>query len=282
MYKTGLILEGGGMRGIYTAGVLDFFLDKQLDFETVIGVSAGACNACNYISKQRGRNYQVTTDYLKQPEYLSFRNFLKEKSAFGMEFIFDQIPNKLNLFDYTTYHQNKMQLIAVSSDVETGKAVYRPIVNMRTDLDYLRSSMSIPLLSPIIEIDGKKLLDGGISDAIPIRYAQSLGYQKNVLILTRDASYRKDKNTFMPLLKNVFKAYPNFVKALDERHVNYNNTLNLVHMLQQQKQVFIIQPQTPITISSLEKNKTKLKQLYEQGYHDAQQSYDDLLNFLKQ
>lgn len=281
MYKASLILEGGGMRGIYTAGVLDFFLEKNLEVETVIGVSAGACHGCNYVSKQKGRNYQINTDYLDGSDYLSFRNLVKTKSAFGMDFIFDRIPNALNLFDYDTYHKNKTQLIAVSSDVESGEPLYRNIVNMYTDIDYLRASISIPLLSPIVEVDGKKLVDGGISDSIPIRYAEHLGYDKHIVILTRDPAYRKGKNRLMPLIRKSFKVYPTFIKAVEQRHINYNNTLNLLGMMKKQKKVFVIQPQEEVKISQLEKNKERLKALYEQGYQDAKKHYSDLLEFLK-
>lgn len=282
MYKSSLVLEGGGMRGIYTAGVLDFFLEKDIEFETVIGVSAGACHACNFISKQKGRNYHVNTDYLKGSQYLSFRNLIKTKSAFGMEFIFDDIPNKLNLFDYDAFHNSKSQLITVSSNVETAEPFYRTIVNMYTDVDYIKSSISIPLLAPIVELDGRKLLDGGICDSIPIAYAQSLGYEKNVVILTRDPSYRKGKNNLMPLIRKSFKNYPKFIKAVENRHNNYNNTLNLLELLKRQKKVFVIQPKEEVKISQLEKNIDKLKGLYDQGYEDAKSSYDSLLEFLTQ
>lgn len=280
MYHVSLILEGGGMRGIYTAGVLDFFLEKQIEFDTVIGVSAGACHACNYISKQKGRNLAVNTDYLAGNKYLSLHNYITTKSIFGMGFIFDDIPNRLNLFDYKTYHDNKTQLIAVSTNVETGKPFYRNIVNMYTDIDYIKASISIPLLAPIVKLDGKKLLDGGIGDSIPIQYARKLGYQKQVVVLTRDPSYRKEPNKMMPLIRKVFKKYPKFIKAVQDRHINYNNTLNLIQLLKAENKVFVIQPKYKVEISQLEKNKDKLKELYKQGYNDAKEAYQNLMVFL--
>ena len=281
MFLSSLILEGGGMRGVYTAGVLDFFLDVNLEFKTVIGVSAGACNACSYISKQKGRNYHINTDYLKNPEYLSFRNLLTKKSAFGMDFIFDDIPNKLNKFDYNAFHNSKSKLIAVSSNIESGLPLYYPINDMVNDIDYIKASISIPLLAKIVEVDSHKLLDGGICDSIPIAYAQSLGYEKSVVILTRDPLYRKGKNKLMPLIKSVYKEYPNFVKAVETRHMNYNNSLNLISLLKHQKKVFVIQPKKEVQISQLEKNKDKLTDLYKQGYQDAKDAYEDLVSFLK-
>jgi len=281
MFLSSLILEGGGMRGVYTAGVLDFFLDVNLEFKTVIGVSAGACNACSYISKQKGRNYHINTDYLKNPEYLSFRNLLTKKSAFGMDFIFDDIPNKLNKFDYNAFHNSKSKLIAVSSNIESGLPLYYPINDMVNDIDYIKASISIPLLAKIVEVDSHKLLDGGICDSIPIAYAQSLGYEKSVVILTRDPLYRKGKNKVMPLIKSVYKEYPNFVKAVETRHMNYNNSLNLISLLKHQKKVFVIQPKKEVQISQLEKNKDKLTDLYKQGYQDAKDAYEDLVSFLK-
>ncbi|MFV0381632.1 MAG: patatin family protein [Breznakia sp.] len=281
MYKATLILEGGGMRGLYTCGVLDFFIEKNLEIETVIGVSSGATNACNYLSKQKGRGLAINTDYLAGNKYLSIKNFVTTKSAFGMDFLFDEIPNRLNPFDYCSFHNSPSQLYAVSTDIETGQACYRPIINMSTDEPYLKASISLPLLAPIVHIDGRKLLDGGVADSIPIKYAIDRKYHKNIVVLTRDAAYKKEKQTSLPLIRRIYKDYPKLISLLEKRHINYKNAQNHLHMAKRQGKAFIIQPQHPIKISRLEKDKKKLKSLYEEGYRDAKLAYDDIITYLE-
>lgn len=278
--KVALILEGGGMRGLYTAGVLDFFLTKNITFDMVAGVSAGACNACSYLSKQPGRGAAVILDYIKEKEYMSFSNLVKEGSFFGMDLIFNKIPNHLNPYDYKTANTNPTAFYCVCTNVESGKPYYRRVINYRSDMDYIKASMSLPLLSTILDIDGHKLLDGGVSDSIPIQFADDKGYEKQVVVLTQCRDYRKGKNRLLPIIRRTYKEYPNLVKTLENRHIEYNKTLDYMYEKEKRKDCFIIQPKKAVNISRLEKSKEKLHNLYLEGYRDAQESYEELLQFL--
>lgn len=280
MSKLGLVLEGGGMRGIYTAGVLDFFMDKNLYTDGVIGVSAGACHACSYVSKQIGRAYRTNTDYIKDKRYMSFLSLLKTGDLFGADFVYNAIPNELDLYDYETFHNGKTKLYAVCTNLETGKAEYLQCINMKHDVIYIRASASLPLLSRIVEVDGKKLLDGGAADSIPIKKFQQLGYDKNIVVLTQCSDYRKGKNNLLPLIRKRYKKYPKFIETLANRHINYNRTLDELGVMEKRGEVFIIRPGSPVNISRLEKNVDKLKALYDQGYHDAKEQYNALMDYI--
>lgn len=281
MSKLGLVLEGGGMRGIYTAGVLDFFIDHNIYTDGVIGVSAGACHACSYASKQRGRAFRTSTNYLKDKRYMSMRSLLTTGDLFGARFVYDDIPNKLDPYDYDTFNRSAIRLYAVCSNVESGKAEYIPCVNMHHDVLYVRASASLPLLSKIVEVDGKKLLDGGVCDSIPIKQFQRMGYEKNIIVLTRHLEYRKGKSSLLPLIRKAYRKYPAFVKAMEERHIRYNRTLDEIGVMEKEGSVFVIRPQQPIDIGRLEKDSAKLKALYQQGYEDARRQYEQLLSFIK-
>ena len=224
--KLGMVLEGGGMRGVYTAGVLDFFIDKDFYPDGIVGVSAGACHATSYISKQRGRNFRVNTKYLSTDEYLSLKSLVKTGSLFGMDFIFHKIPEELDPFDYDAYNRANIEYIAVSTDIESGEPYYHVINDAKADIDYIMASSSLPLLSKVVKKHGRKLMDGGVGDSIPITFMQKRGYDKNIVVLTQCGSYRKGKNNLMPIIRHNYKAYPKFVEALDNRHIRYNQTLD--------------------------------------------------------
>lgn len=280
MDKLGLVLEGGGMRGIYTAGVLDYFMEQGLYTDGVIGVSAGACHACSYASKQIGRAYRTNTAYLKDKRYMGVSSLIKTGDFFGAKFVYEDIPNELDPYDFETFDQSKTKLYAVCSNIETGKAEYLQCINMKRDVIYVRASASLPLLSKIVEVDGKKLLDGGATDSIPIKKFQEMGYNKNIVVLTQCKDYRKGKNNLLPLIRKVYKKYPKFVKALENRHIDYNRTLDELALMEKEGSVFIIRPSSPVSISRLEKNESKLRELYEQGYRDARDQFAALQKFL--
>lgn len=282
MNKLGLVLEGGGMRGVYTAGVLDFFIDKNIYPDGILGVSAGACHACSYVSKQRGRAFKVNTDYLHSKEYMSFRSFIKTGNYFNENFLYHKIPDQLNLYDYDTFKKSNIKFYAVVSNLETGEPEYLECTDMHKDIDYVRASASLPLLSKIVEVNGKKVLDGGVCDSIPILKAQHMGYNKNIIVLTQSSNYRKGKNNLLPILKQVYKPYPKFIKALENRHMDYNNTLKRIENMEKNHEVFVIRPSSDVTIHRLEKNVDRLKDLYQQGYDDAKNCYQELLAFLNQ
>lgn len=280
MSKIGMVLEGGGMRGVYTAGVLDFFMDHDFYPDGVIGVSAGACHATSYLSKQRGRNYRVNTKYLSNKEYLSLTSLIKTGSLFGMEFMFHKIPEELEPYDYATFDQSNIEYIAVSTDMETGKPFYKVIQDAKKDIDYIQASSSLPLLSRPVELEGRKLLDGGVGDSIPISYMVNRGYDKNIAVLTQCADYRKGKNNLLPIIRHNYKKYPKLVEALADRHIRYNQTLDELTKLEKEGKAFVIRPSKPVTISRVEKNLEKLQALYEEGYEDAKRQYEDMQAYL--
>lgn len=282
MIEAGLVVEGGGMRGVYTAGVLDYFMEKNLYFDDCYGVSAGACHISSYVSKQIGRSMKVTLDYIDDKRYCSINSLIKTGDMFGVEMLYDIIPNKLELYDYETFNKFKGNFYSVVTNCKTGKAEYIKIKDMKKDIIAVRASSSLPLLSRIVEINGKEYLDGGITDSIPIKKSIKDGHKKNVVILTRDKTYRKSKPKFLSFFKLKYKKYPNLVKAIENRYKMYNETLDFLEEEKAKNEVFIIQPKLPVKISRIEKDKDKLKALYDQGYEDAKELYEDLMKFLEE
>lgn len=282
MSKVGIVLEGGGMRGIYTAGVLDYFMERNFYSDGIIGVSAGACHACSYTSKQIKRSYLINTKYLKDKRYMSFSSLMKTGDFFGAKFIYDTIPNELHLYDYDAHNANKTRLYAVCSNLESGEAEYIECKDISKDVEYIRASASLPLLSNIVEIDKMKLLDGGCCDSIPLKQFQKIGYDKNIVILTQCKEYRKGKSRLIPLLKKRYHNYPKFVKALVNRHNEYNACVDEIAKLQGEKAIFVIQPKEEVNISRLEKDVNKLRDLYDKGYNDAKASFDEMKSYLNQ
>ncbi|MDP4145712.1 MAG: patatin family protein [Bacillota bacterium] len=278
--RIGLVLEGGGMRGLFTAGVLDFLMDNNLYFPYVIGVSMGACNAASYISRQRGRNKVVDIDYIDDPRYLSIRNLIREKSLFGMDFIFREIPNKHNLFDYDTFYNSEQSLIVGTTDCCTGKPVY---FGRNCGIDILtaiRASSSLPFISPMVEIGGRQLLDGGISDPIPINKAIQDGCEKLVVVLTRNKGYIKKPFKLKAFSKRFYSKHSNLTEALVSRHVLYNETLKRLEQLEEEGRAFIIRPEHPLKVKRIEKNKTRLEELYVEGFKEAELHGDKLKGFI--
>lgn len=282
MIEAGLVVEGGGMRGVYTAGVLDYFMEKNLYFDDCYGVSAGACHISSYVSKQIGRSIKVTLDYINDKRYCSVNSLIKTGDMFGVEMLYDLIPNKLELYDYDTFNKFKGNFYSVVTNCKTGKAEYIKIKDMKKDIIAVRASSSLPLLSRIVEINGKEYLDGGITDSIPIKKSIKDGHKKNVVILTRDKTYRKSKPKFLSFFKLKYKKYPNLVKAIENRYKMYNETLDFLEEEKAKNEVFIIQPKLPVKISRIEKDKDKLKALYNQGYEYAKELYEDLMKFLEE
>lgn len=280
MIKAGLVVEGGGMRGVYSSGVLDFFIEKDLFFENNYGVSAGACHLCSYLAKQYKRAFCVNVDYLNDKRYCSVHSLLKTGNLFGAEMLYDIIPNELDLFDYDTYNKNESNFYVVITDINTGKPEYVKIGDLKKDIIYVRASSSLPLLAKNVKINDKEYLDGGISDSIPIKKSIADGNKKNVVILTRDSTYRKGKNSLMPIIKLKYKKYPNFVKSMADRYIVYNEILDFIKELENNGDVFVIRPKKPVNIGRTEKNREKLEALYNDGYNDAKDCYEELLKYL--
>lgn len=281
MYKAGLILEGGGMKGVYTAGVLDFFLDKNIDFSSIYGVSAGACNMASYVSKQKGRGRDVMIDYLGNKRYLGLYSLITTGNIFGVEFTYDLVPNYLNPIDAETYRQYEGKAYAVLTNIKTGKAEYHQVKDPLKDVDYIRASSSLPLVSQAVEIDGEMYMDGGIADSIPIVKSENDGNFKNVVVLTKPEGYRrKPEIKSLPLIKARYAKYPAVYKLMKERHTVYNKTLDYIESKAALGNLFVIRPSVDLEIGRMEKDVDKLNALYEAGYNDAKNKYNELIEFL--
>lgn len=281
MYQAGLVLEGGGMKGVYSSGVLDFFLDKGLEFSSCYGVSAGACSLCSFLSKQRGRAYHVNVDYLDDKNYCSVYSLLKTGDLFGAEMCYHRIPDELNLYDYDTFNKYPGTFYSVVTNIETGLPEYIPIKDMKRDIEAVRASASLPLVANIISWNGRKYLDGGISDAIPIWRSIEDGNQKNVVILTKEVGYRRKPTKVAGLVKLKYRKYPKLYELMKNRYLTYNATLDYLEEQEKEGRAFILRPQLPSGVGRIEKDRAKLQKLYETGYADAEKNYDRLMTYLK-
>lgn len=280
--KCGLVLEGGGMRGVYSAGVMDIMMENNINVDGAIGVSAGAVFGCNYKSKQIGRVIRYNTSYCKNPEFMSIRSLIKTGDIFGEKFCYHDIPDKLDPFDADTYKKNPIDFYVACTDVHTGKPVYH-LCNTgdAEDIQWMRASASMPLVSNVVSVGGYDLLDGGVSDSIPVTWFQSIGYQKNIVVLTRPKGYRKKKNNMIPLIRLFMRKYPKIVKAMATRHEVYNNTLDELSRLEKEKKVLILQPSQQIDIKRTERNPDKLREVYNLGRSDAEKMLSAMKEFLK-
>ncbi|WP_462411891.1 patatin-like phospholipase family protein [Neobacillus sp. Marseille-QA0830] len=279
--QIGLVLEGGGMRGVYTAGILEFFLEEELFFPYVIGVSAGACNAASYLSKQKGRNKTVNIKYASDPRYISWKNYFKQRQFFGMDFIFDEIPNQHVPYDYDAFYHNTTEFVVGTTDCLTGQPVYFKKKDYNNDLlAVLRASSSLPFIAPEVRFQNRILLDGGISDPIPIKKAQQDGFSKNIVILTRNMDYRKKPSKFHFLVRRKYPEYKGLQEALKQRYQVYNQTLAYLEEEERKGHVLIIRPTEPLMVGRMERNPEKLEDLYNQGYKDAQAIKDKIVNFI--
>lgn len=281
MYMAGLVLEGGGMRGMYTAGVLDFFMDKDISFKNIYGVSAGACHGTSFVAGQRGRAYEINTKYLNDKRYASMRSLIKTGDFFEKDFQLNVIPNQLNLFSYENYRNSNVNFYATATNCETGKAEYLHIKDMETEIDKLWASSTLPLLSRIVKIKNKKYLDGGIADSIPVKKALEDGNEKVIVVLTQDIKYKKKPTSLMPLIKLKYKKFPNMIKAIENRYKEYNKTTDLIRKLEKEGKIIVIRPLSPLNIGRIEKNENKIKELYLRGYRDAESLYKKTINYLE-
>ncbi len=266
--NTGLVLEGGGMRGVFTSGVLDCFMDKRLYFPYAIGVSAGASNGLSYISRQRGRARTSNIEMLKKYDYIGFRHLLKQKNLIDFNFLFDEFPMKILPYDFDAYFNSTTKFEMVASNCHTGKAEYlSETSDKKRLLNICRASSSLPFISPIVYIDDKPMLDGGICDPIPVKRAIALGYRKNVVVLTRNKGYRKkEKVRNIPFL---YHKYPALKTQLLIRPAEYNQTLSYIEKEEEVGNITVIRPEKPLHVDRLEKNTQKLIDLYQHGYDCA-------------
>lgn len=275
--KIGLVLEGGGMRGLYTVGVLDYFLEQNFFPDYVVGVSAGAANAVSYLARQKGRGYRVNVNYLNDKRYLSFSNFIKTKSIFGMDMIFDEIPNKLEPLDYNALYDCKCEFKVGVTDVEKGETVFFGKDHLKDNCLILRASSSIPILSPMVEYQGRKYLDGGTTDPIPLKKAIEDGCDKIIVVLTQPRGYIKTPQKYKALYKSVFRKYPMMIEAMKDRHIKYNETLGEINKLEKQGKAIVIAPSSPMGIGRYEKDLNKLKAVCHLGIENAKEKINEIL-----
>lgn len=276
----GLVLEGGGMRGLYTAGVLDFFMEKDLYFKKGFGVSAGACHGCSYFCRQPERALRVSVNYLDEKNYCGFGTLIRTGDFFGVEMVYHTIPEKLYRLDNEAYKASGAEFFAVVTNCETGRAEYRRLEDMYGDLNYIRASASLPLLSRMVEIGGNKYLDGGMTDSIPIKFAQESGCKKNIVILTQPRSYRKEPGGAYPAMKLKYRKYPNLLKAIKNRHIMYNDTLDYIAEQEKLGKILVIAPEAGLGVGRIEKDKGKLNGIYEKGRSDGERSYNAIKEFI--
>jgi predicted patatin/cPLA2 family phospholipase len=281
--QVGLVLEGGGMRGVYTAGILEYFLESQLFFPYVIGVSAGACNAASYLSKQQGRNKTVTIEYASDPRYISWKNYFRNRQFFGMDFIFDEIPNKHVPYHYDVFYNSPSEFVVGTTDCLTGEPVYFKKNDYGNDLlTVLRASSSLPFIAPEVRFKDKILLDGGISDPIPIKKAQQDGLAKNIVILTRNEGYLKKPSKFHFLVDRKYPEYKGLQQSLRNRYQIYNETVEYLEKEEKEGNVLILRPTKPLKVGRMERKPQRLEELYNQGYEDAKASMSIVLNYINE
>ena len=281
LYNMGLILEGGGMRGSYTAGVLDFFMDKNLQFRDVYGVSAGALIGANFVCGQRERGFRTLTNYIGNKDYSGVHHLMKTGNWYNNDFAYNRIPNELDPADYESYTASPMRFYSVIANIETGKAEYYHITDLKKEMDRLRASASLPLLSTPVTVKGKRYLDGGISDSIPLEESMRNGNEKNVVILTQHRGFVKKPSSNRIPARWLYNRYPNFIHAMETRHEMYNAQTELCYEMEKQGKAYIIQPEKPVEIARLEKDKSKLRRLYETGYREGEKHYEKLMEFLE-
>ncbi|MDL2219403.1 patatin family protein [Ruminococcaceae bacterium OttesenSCG-928-O06] len=270
--KTAIVCEGGGMRGVYTSGVLQAFMEGGFVADELVGVSAGASNGASYVSGQKGRGYRTNVDYAADPRYCSVGNFLKTGSIFGMDYIFTEIADVLDPFDFEAFHAAPCGFWAGATDVATGKATFFGKDHISQGLMAIRASCSLPMLSHMVEIDGRLYLDGGIADPIPIDKALADGCERLVVVLTRERGYRKTPQSFRPVYRQMYRQWPAFVQAMQLRHLTYNHTLERLWRLEEAGQAIVIAPAAPLGVDRFGKDKEKLVNAYYTGLADGQQA----------
>lgn len=280
--KVGLVLEGGGMRGMYTAGVLDVFMEEGIMPDGIIGVSAGAIHGCNFLAEQYGRSVRYNLKYINDKRYVSLKSLITTGDLFNVEFCYDTIPNELNKFDYEKFKENAKDVpfYVGCTNVETGQPEYIRCTDLKEEMPYLRASASLPLVSKIVEVDGKKLLDGGVSDSIPVAYFRGIGYKKNIVVLTRPEGYEKKTDPSIGVVEKVYSKYPEFVETCRERSESYNRSVDYIEYYERHGQNIIIRPSKNIKIGRVEKDVRKLKYMYKLGRYDTKKKLEQIKEFM--
>ncbi len=280
--KTGLVLEGGAMRGLFTAGIIDVLLENNITVDGAIGVSAGAAFGCNYKSKQIGRALRYNKRFCNDKRYCGLYSLITDGNIYSKKFCYSDVPLKYDIFDFETFMSNPMEFYVVCTDIVTGEAVYH---NFKGDepsrFEWIRASASLPMVSQIVEIDGMKLLDGGMADSIPIKYFESIGYDRNIVILTQPYDFVKKKNSMMPIIKILYKKYPNLIRVMENRHNEYNEALAYIKEKEEKGELFVFRPETKLPVDKIEKNPDNLQKAYDMGRKEAEKRLPEIIEFLK-
>lgn len=280
--KTGLVLEGGAMRGLFSAGVMDVMLEHGVTFDGVIGVSAGAVFGCSFHSGQKGRSIRYNKRFCKDKRYCSFWSLLKTGDLYGAEFCYHTLPYELDVFDNAAFQRNPAPFYVLATDVDTGEALVHRCTDCHAqDLLWMRASASMPLASRMVEADGRRLLDGGIADSIPLRRFEDMGFAKNVVILTQPAGYQKTPNRLMPLLRRVLKKYPRLVETLENRHESYNAAISYVSHQEQARRALVIRPDAPLHIGHVCHDASEMQRVYDLGRRMGEKRIREICTFLQ-
>ena len=280
MKKRGLVLEGGAMRGLFTSGILDVMMETGIEPDGLIGVSAGAAFGCNYKSRQPGRAIRYNKRYARDKRYCSWQSWLKTGDLYNAEFGYHIIPKIYDVFDDKAFEQNPMEFYAVCTDVETGLPVYKKLEeSTHLTYDWIRASASMPLASKVVELEGMKVLDGGVADSIPLKFFESIGYDRNVVILTQPEGYVKEHNRLMPLMRIALKKYPKMIEALDQRHIMYNRQLEYVRQAEQEGRCIVIRPDAKLPIGHISHDPEEMQRVYELGRDTGLRNIDRLKEF---
>ena len=283
MNNTGLVLEGGAMRGLFTAGIIDVMMRHEVWPDGLIGVSAGAAFGCNMKSRQIGRAIRYNMRFAKDKRYSGIGSWLKTGNYFNAEFDYHIVPTRYDLFDDKTFNENPMTFFAVCTDVESGFPVYKRLDEVNDDTyDWIRASASMPLASKVVELEGIKLLDGGVSDSIPLEYFEKLGYRRNVVVLTQPEGFVKKPNRLMPIMRIALRKYPNMIKAMERRHEMYNRQLAYVRQAEAAGRCMVIRPETKIPIGHISHNPKEMKAVYDMGTRTGEQYIESIKAFYKE
>ena len=275
--KRGLVLEGGAMRGLFTAGIIDVMMEHGVEPDGMIGVSAGAAFGCNYKSRQPGRALRYNKRFAKDKRYCSWQSWWKTGDLYNAEFGYHVIPTKYDIFDDAAFEQNPMAFYAVCTNVETGEAVYKQLEKAgQLTYDWIRASASMPLASKVVELEGMKVLDGGVSDSIPLEYFERIGYERNVVILTQPDGYVKEHNKLMPLMRIALRKYPKMIEAMDKRHLMYNRQLVYVYEAEQAGRALVIRPDQKLPIGHISHDPEEMQRVYDIGREMGERRIEEI------
>ena len=282
MAKTGLVLEGGGMRGLFTAGILDVLMENNVTFDGVVGVSAGATFGCNFISHQIGRTLRYNISQRKNPKYMGIRSLIKTGDYVGGEYAYHVLPTKLDVFDFEAFEKNPTEFHVVTTNVRTGEAIYHRIDKVDyTGMEWIRASASMPIISRPVAIGDYEMLDGGIADSIPLRYFESEGFKRNIVILTQPKGFKKKLTKLMPVFKATMRKYPAIIEGMSKRHLMYNSELEYISQQQEAGKCLVICPSDTLPIGRTEQTPKKMQFVYDMGRKAGEENLETIKHFIE-